>query len=169
MDVVAHGLWGALGFCPQGAKKFVAGLLVGMAPDLLSFGVFHVTRPDWIISRLSGELAGPPALSILPSYVFYSYNVTHSLLVWGLAVLLVWMVIKSPPWLMGAWGLHILCDIPTHGESYFPTPFLWPLQTPFVDGISWANPAFLVVNYVCIIVAYTAMLAYLRREKRRYL
>ncbi|MGH7826129.1 MAG: hypothetical protein ACREQ7_13260 [Candidatus Binatia bacterium] len=166
MDVLAHGLWGGLPFGPQGRRKFFAGLLVGMAPDLLSFGLFHVTHPDWIVSRLAGELSGPPALSILPAYVFYSYNVTHSLIVWLVTFFLIWIIKKSPPWLLGAWGLHIVCDIPTHVESYFPTPFLWPFPTPFVNGISWATPSFVIANYLCIITAYIVMWTYLSRTQR---
>lgn len=155
MDVVAHGLWGGALFCPQGRKKFVGGLLLGMAPDLLSFGVFHVTRPGWIINRLAGEISGPPALSILPAYVFHAYNFTHSLVVWAVVFFLLWRLTKRPPWLLGAWGLHILSDIPTHATSYFPTPFLWPFETPFVDGLSWATPEFLIANYACLIAVYT--------------
>lgn len=47
MDVVAHGLWGGVPFYAQGRKKFFAAALVGMAPDLLSFGVYHVMHPGW--------------------------------------------------------------------------------------------------------------------------
>jgi hypothetical protein len=45
MDVVAHGLWGGALFYPRGRKQFLTAALLGMAPDLLSFGVFHVTHP----------------------------------------------------------------------------------------------------------------------------
>src|SRR5512135_846841 len=114
MDVVAHGLWGGALFYPQGRKKFIAGAVIGMAPDLLSFGVFHVTHPGWITMRLAGEISGPPALSTLPPYVFHAYNLTHSLIVWSVAFLLLSSIMKKPPWLLGAWLLHILCDIPTH-------------------------------------------------------
>ena len=44
MDVMAHGLWGGALFYAQGRKEFFAGVLLGIAPDLLSFGVFHVPR-----------------------------------------------------------------------------------------------------------------------------
>ena len=40
MDVLAHGLWGGAAFSGRGKKEFWTGFLVGMAPDLLSFGVF---------------------------------------------------------------------------------------------------------------------------------
>ena len=164
MDVVAHGLWGGALFYPQGGKKFLAGVVLGMAPDLLSFGVFHITRPGWILSRLAGEISGPPAMSILPPYVFHAYNVTHSLVVWSVAFFMLWLLVKRPPWLLGAWALHILCDVPTHGSSYFPTPFLWPFHTPFVDGISWTTPEFMVANYACLISVYVGIFWYRRKS-----
>lgn len=165
MDVVAHGLWGGVPFYRRGRKKFLAGVLLGMAPDLLSFGVFHVMHPDWIILRLVGKISGPPALSILPPYVFYAYNVTHSLVVWLVLFLFVWLLTRSLPWLLGAWLLHILCDIPTHAKSYFPTPFLWPLPTPFVNGIQWSTPWFMTANYTAICAVYGAVFLYCRMKR----
>src|SRR6266542_2808646 len=88
MDVIAHGLWGGAPFFSQGRKKFFSGFLIGMAPYLLSFGVFHVMHPEWITLRLAGKISGPPALTILPPYVFHAYNLTHSLFVWAVAFLL---------------------------------------------------------------------------------
>ena len=165
MDVVAHGLWGGSLYCSKGKKQFFVALLVGMAPDLLSFGVFHATRPGWIVGRLAGEISGPPALSILPPYVFHAYNLTHSLTVWLTAFLFLHAVLKRPPWLLIPWGLHILCDIPTHGKSYFPTPFLWPLPTPFVDGISWSTSGFMTANYACLSAVYLGL--YWSQRKKR--
>jgi hypothetical protein len=165
MDVVAHGFWGGALFWRSGRRRFFAALVIGMAPDLLSFGVFHVTHPGWILSRLAGQTSGPPALSILPTYVFHSYNVTHSLVVWTTSSLLFWLLMKRPPWLLGAWLLHILCDIPTHTTAYFPTPYLWPFSTPFVNGISWATPEFMIANYFCLIAVYTGMFLYWRNTR----
>jgi hypothetical protein len=42
----------------QGRKRFLAGFLIGMAPDLLSFGFFHVTHPEWITLRFAGKISG---------------------------------------------------------------------------------------------------------------
>ena len=166
MDILAHGLWGGLAFCPKGGRKYVAGMTLGMAPDLLSFGVFHVTHPNWMLSRLAGEISGPPALSILPAYVFHAYNLTHSFVIWSMAFVLLWFLARTPPWIWAAWGLHIICDIPTHATSYFPTPFLWPFSTPFVDGFSWATREFLIANYAALVTAYGVMVLYLRKRRR---
>ena len=164
MDIVAHGLWGGAAFYPQGRKTIFAGVLIGMAPDLLSFGVFHVMNPGWITMRLAGEISGPPALAILPPYLFHAYNVTHSLVVCAATFFLLWLTTKHPPWLLSAWLLHIVCDIPTHTESYFPTPFLWPFPTPFVNGIPWSTPWLMLVNYTALIVVYCGISFYLRKR-----
>jgi membrane-bound metal-dependent hydrolase YbcI (DUF457 family) len=164
MDVVAHGLWGGVLFYRWGRKKFFAGVLLGMAPDLLSFGIFHISHPDWITLRLAGKISGPPPLAILPPFLFHAYNITHSLVVWAVIFLLIWWWTRVPPWLFGAWLLHILCDIPTHGTSYFPTPFLWPFPTPFVNGIPWSTPWFMAANYATIFVVYCFVFFYYRKK-----
>ena len=163
MDVVSHGLWGGAPFYAQGSKKCLAGVLLGMAPDLLSFGVFHVMHPGWLSQRLVGKISGPPALTVLPPYVFHAYNITHSIVVWAVAFFLLWLITKKPPWLLGAWLLHILCDIPTHAASYFPTPFFWPFPTPFVDGVPWSTPWFMAANYGTLFIVYCCLLFYFRR------
>jgi len=60
-------------------------------------------------------------------------------------------------WPFGSWGLHILCDIPTHSLRFFPTPYLWPLPTPFYNGHSWGNRTFMLANYAGIALAYLVL------------
>lgn len=165
MDILAHGLWGGAGFVSRGPKKFGLAILFGMLPDLLSFGLFHASRPDWLASRIAGELSGPPPLSILPAYVFHAYNLTHSLVIWIGLFALVWALRKQPAWVLLAWGLHILCDIPTHNSRYFPTPYLWPLPTPYVEGVPWATPWFIAANYTALLAVYLAVFWVNRRVK----
>jgi membrane-bound metal-dependent hydrolase YbcI (DUF457 family) len=166
MDVVAHGLWGGALFYPQGRKQFLAGALLGMAPDLLSFGVYHATDPGWLTERVLGNISGPPALASLPPYVFHAYNFTHSVIVWAVTFSLLWALFKKPPWLLAAWLLHIVCDIPTHVTSYFPTPFLWPLPTPFVDGVPWSTPWLMAANYAALLMVYCWLVVQCRRKGR---
>jgi membrane-bound metal-dependent hydrolase YbcI (DUF457 family) len=166
VDTLAHGLWGAVGFLPEGKKRFAAAMAIGMAPDLATFGVFHLTRPSWILARLAGEATGPPPLSILPEFVFRAYDLTHSLVVWAVLFAAVWWLARKPPALLLPWGLHILCDIPTHNSSYFPTPYLWPFDTPYVEGISWATGWFMAANYSALALAY-ATVGFCRGRGRR--
>ncbi|HWP57084.1 MAG TPA: hypothetical protein VNL14_04240 [Candidatus Acidoferrales bacterium] len=166
MDTLAHGLWGGVAFYPQGRRRFALAFLLGAAPDLFSFGVFHVSHPEWIMQRLSGRTTGPPPLDLLPPFVFHAYNLTHSLVIWGAVFALIWFFAKRPPWPFLAWGFHILCDIPTHGLSYFPTPYLWPLPTPYVAGIPWSTPWFMMTNYGALLVAYLIAFGWARRKSR---
>ncbi len=39
MDIVSHGLWGALAFGRSSRPSFWLAFVIGFAPDLLSFGV----------------------------------------------------------------------------------------------------------------------------------
>ena len=167
MDTLAHGLWGGVGFSGAGGKRFAAAIVLGMAPDLLSFGLFHLSHPGWIIEGLAGRISGPPPLASLPPWLLYSYNLTHSLIVWSALFALLWRLRKRPPLPFLAWGLHILCDIPTHGLSYFPTPYLWPLPTPYVQGIPWSRPWFMIANYTTLLVAYAAVVGHNRRRAAR--
>jgi hypothetical protein len=162
MDTLAHGLWGGAAFLRR--RTFYAGVALGMTPDLLSFGLFHVSNPGWIHRRLLGEISGPPDLAILPAYLFHAYNVTHSLIVWSGIFAVIWLARKKPPWIVAAAMLHVVCDIPTHTHRYFPTPFLWPFPTPFVDGIAWSTPGFMAANYAAIAVVYAAALGLRRRS-----
>src|SRR5438105_4033459 len=128
MDTLAHGLWGGAAFGRSSRKAFGQAFVLGMAPDLLSFGPAFAT---WAVTGFPRRVPGePPNPADIPHYVYSAYNVTHSLVVWAAAFALVWRWRKKPPVVFLAWPLHILCDIPTHTRRFFPTPFLWPLPTP---------------------------------------
>jgi len=127
--------------------------VLGMAPDLVSFGPFLISQ--WI---------NPVAMDF-PAYVHQTYNVTHSFLVWAMITSAVWSLRKAFPWVLGAWSLHILCDIPLHEISFFPTPYLWPAPTPLIDGIRWAQPRILIPNYIGLAITYAAMIGLQHRRR----
>lgn len=160
MDTLAHGLWGGVAFGRDTKKKFGWAFLLGMMPDFLSFGPFFVL---WAINGFPNRTPGePPDPSLIPAYVYHAYNVTHSIVVWVAAALLLRKITGAFPWVFAAWLLHILCDIPTHTTKFFPTPYLWPLPTPYVDGFSWGQRWFMMVNYSVLAVAY--LVFYFRRR-----
>ncbi len=161
MDIFAHGLWSVAAYkaasrAPRQPKKLWLAALFGTAPDLLAFLplllqtviIHHSIRPDFI-----GE-EGRLLATAVPEYVYMLYNVSHSLVVFLAAFGLVWLIRKKPLWEMGAWGLHILIDIPTHTSEFFPTPFLWPLSSFKTSGIAWADLRFQILNYGALIVAF---------------
>lgn len=154
MDIVSHGLWGALGFGRRSRASFWWAFFFGIAPDLFSFGIFLVLaffglaeHPDWS----SGQHPDPAQI---PAYVHSAYNVTHSLIIFSIVFGVVWLTRKKPLYILSAWGLHILMDIPTHSHEFFPTPFLWPFFEFTVNGIPWSSPIILVPNIVLLILFY---------------
>ena len=153
MDILSHGLWGGIAFGRSNRPSFWLAFVIGLAPDLLSFGILYVAvtlgmadPPDF--SR------GTPPESTIPQYVHQLYNVTHSFLVFLLVFLLVWHLHRQPLWELAAWGLHVLVDVPTHSFAFFPTPVFWPLSNWKFDGWQWMTPVILVSNYVLLAVCY---------------
>ena len=155
VDVLAHGLWGGALFGRRTRWQWRGAFLLGAAPDLLAFGPFFISQ------------FGGSGWRDFPPYVHLSYSVTHSLVVWAIMAGSVWYFRKKFPWILGAWGLHILFDIPLHELSFFPTPYLWPLPTPLVNGARWAQPAVMIPNYLALVVTYTLFIGLRHRRRMR--
>lgn len=147
MDVISHGLWGGLVFGRENKSRFFLSLLFGVFPDVFAFSYTFV---KYLI--LGRAITGP--ISYVPEYVFRLYNISHSLIVASIVVgiiLLIWGK-KGTPAL--AWPIHILFDIPTHDLVFFPTPFIWPFNTPFFDGIPWSTPWVFLMNTGVLVLLY---------------
>lgn len=143
MDTLSHGLWG---FALAHRWKFAwTAFFFGVLPDLLAF------VPHFILEH---KHFGKPALTDIGEYTFIMYNLTHSFVIFAIVFVLVYLITKKWFLPMLAWPLHTLMDIPTHELSFFPTPYLWPFPTPLVDGFSWAQPWFMALNIVALILVY---------------
>ncbi len=153
MDTLSHGLWGSYFFGKKKRRDFWAAFTIGMAPDLLSFGVFFVTNLLGITQAPNWK-AGPPDPATIPQYVHGAYNVTHSFVTFGIVFLAIWLFRKKPWIPLWAWALHIIMDIPTHSRQFFPTPFLWPLSDVTVDGIPWSVWWIFFPNLILLIILY---------------
>lgn len=158
MDTLSHGLWALAIFWGTSYRWWA--FLIGMAPDLLSFGPFFVQR------ILTGTLsAGRPDHASIPSYVPVAYNVTHSILFWVLVGALLYVVARRYWPIVGAALAHIALDIPTH-NSFYPTPFLWPFSDYRFHGISWGTPWVFALNWICLTVLFS-LIWYHEWSKRR--
>jgi hypothetical protein len=81
MDTLAHGLWGGVAFGRQSKPHYWMAFVLGMMPDLLSFGPFFIM---WAFHGFAGRTPGePPDPALIPAYVYQAYNVTHSLVIWS--------------------------------------------------------------------------------------
>jgi hypothetical protein len=150
MDIISHALWTNLIFKELPLYQRWLAIAFGVLPDLISFS--SVTFKH--MARKLMHHSDPP-LHIFPKIVFKLYNITHSLVVW----LFIFMMLKIFNFDLAAfvfmgWGLHILLDIFTHSNEYFPTPILWPLSKFHFSGINWSNPYFMLFNYLVIVFFY---------------
>jgi hypothetical protein len=164
MDVVSHGLWGAIAFGRKRPTSFSLAFAIGLAPDLLSFGIL------WMGAALGFEdkpdfSHGTPPESSIPEYIHHLYNVTHSLVVFLPVFVLAWCVLKRPLWELAAWGLHIVVDVPTHSHAFFPTPVLWPLVDWKFNGWQWDTPEILIPNFLLLLLLYAWYLSRFLRSK----
>ena len=147
MDIFAHGLWSFAIFHKRNYVWWA--VFFGVLPDILSFGIL------FFMNLFNGNLQrGPQALSTLPKWLFMAYNLTHSLVLFATIFLALFLITKSWYWPLLAWAIHILIDIPTHSTRFFPTPFLWPISNYVFNGISWATPWFMLINYLSLIIVF---------------
>ncbi|MDP1709444.1 MAG: hypothetical protein Q8L21_00970 [Candidatus Komeilibacteria bacterium] len=147
MDIISHGLWGGLAFGRKSKKVFLAAALFGMLPDLFAFTITFLTRLS------GGDFIREPIHQI-PRFVYDLYNISHSLVIalpFLLAALLIW---RKAGWIVAAWPLHILFDIVSHDLRFFPTPFVWPFNTPFFPGTAWSTPWVFFMNWGVLILLY---------------
>lgn len=153
MDIVSHGLWGALAFGRNNRRSFWLAFAIGTAPDLFSFGILWVAGTLGLSPKPDFSHGTPPE-STIPLYVHQLYDVTHSFVVFLAVFALLWLLVKRPVWELGAWGLHIVVDIPTHSFAFFPTPVLWPLFDWKFDGWQWNQSIILIPNFTVLLLLY---------------
>lgn len=153
MDIISHGLWGSITFGRKNRRSFWLAFLFGILPDFLAFAPFTLAM-FLGLSNHEWHFGEPPNPEVFPSYIYDVYNISHSLPVFALVFILLWIIFRRPIWEFSAWGLHILFDIPTHSTNFFPTPFLWPVSDLYVSGISWGQPIIFVPNVILLVILY---------------
>jgi hypothetical protein len=166
VDILSHGLWGAIAFGRRNRSSFWLAFFIGLAPDLLSFGILHISATLGFDQQPDFSHGTPPESSI-PQYVHHLYDITHSVIVFLIVFLLVWWRLKRPLWELSAWGLHVLVDVPTHSHAFFATPVFWPLFDWKFNGWQWMTPSILIPNYVLLLLLYAWYLSRQAGMKRK--
>lgn len=167
MDILAHTLWtnaGARAANKVAQKKggrFHVSVgwtaFFGVAPDFFAFTI------PFIIGMYRAIFLGQPFIRghHAPTVggfdlAAYLYQFSHSLVIWALVFVLVWILSKRPRWELLGWALHILIDIPSHAIGFYPTPFLFPLsEYRFPYGISWGNTWYMIINYSALLFVWS--------------
>lgn len=150
MDYFAHGFWSYIFF--HWTKKPWLAIIFGLLPDTASWFIYL------LYSLITSSGGGRPILSEIPDWVWTLYGISHSIIIAGLVLLLLYFCIGRIPWYVFAWPIAILMDIPTHTREFLPTPFLWPVSEWHFPGISWGTTTFMLVNYSLIFLCLTYIL-----------
>lgn len=165
MDIISHGLYGGVAFGRKSKKDYAIAFLFGILPDLVAFGPFFLLA-FLGFAPLPFDRIEPPNNNLIPSYVHSIYNMSHSLVIYGLFFALLWVLGKKAfAMLTLGWPLHIIVDMPLHTKNFFPTPFLWPVSDLHIDGIPWSRPYIFLPNVIFIIIVYSIW--YYRSKKRK--
>jgi len=157
MDYLSHGLWSYTFF--HKIKNPAYAVLFGLLPDTFSWGIFAFYNLIFL------EGLGRPVLERIPGWMFTLYNITHSLVVIGVLIILVYIIFKKVPIYIYAWPIAVIMDIFTHTRDFLPTPFLWPISGWKFSGLSFANPIFLIANYSLLIIALSYIIIKKIRKK----
>ena len=108
MDTISHALWGKGLF---GYRKYKwLPLFFGAIPDLSSFGVYFLF--NLIVNPTTMQL-GKPELSEIPSWVFTLYDISHSIIIAAIFILIAYFLKKDFCFPMLAWPFHIVLDFYT--------------------------------------------------------
>jgi hypothetical protein len=172
MDTFSHGLWGAaaaLGWARLGhvSRAQVAGAaLLGLAPDLaqaVPVAGWALTQADPIAALARFAFATPGREAAMPAAItlasHHLHCAMHSLFFAFLATLVAWRSLPALLVPLAGWWLHIALDIPSHSQSYYAVPFLYPFSYWGFDGVAWKTPWMLAANYGALALAY-ALLAW---------
>lgn len=168
MDILAHMLWANYGARQANKSLIKKGKRIiklpevtfwSVFPDLFAFGIPLILSIPVLIQN-GFILERPSAFGI--SATLYQYS--HSIVLWAVVFVLVWIWSKRPRLELFGWALHILIDIPSHSATFYPTPFLFPIsEYRFVDGISWGNTWFMIINYTLLLVV--SLYLFTRKQK----
>lgn len=155
VDFVSHALWGGAAFGRKNRASFLLAVGISILPDVLTeglFGVLHLMN----VGGMPRWEQGHPNITDYPMFAQNLYNATHSLVIFVIVFVLSGIVTRRPVWIIAAWGLHILIDIPTHSLVLFPTPFLWPISDVRINGIDWDTSVVWTIDLVLLIIVYSA-------------
>src|SRR5688500_20353162 len=106
MDILSHGLWGGIAFGRKSRRSFWLAFAIGLAPDLLSFGILWTA----VILGLADPpdfSHGTPPESTIPPYVHHLYDVTHSFLVFLFLFLLILFFSHSLGCVVAHWFMSV--------------------------------------------------------------
>lgn len=169
MDILAHALYGATFFSRTGlagGRRVPRGPYTsdwtvwvaagfGALPDLSSIGVTFVQM------LIHGDSI---SFHNLPPYLYVLYHCTHSFVISGLFLSLLWVAARPLVVPALAWPLHIVMDSFSHGDGRWQTMMLYPVSECHYHGINWwQHPGFIALYWGLLPILWTGISLWRRR------
>lgn len=177
MDIFAHAIWTNVAATvarkrqertERNYKKLVSVAWTtfwGIFPDLFAFTIpFVIGVWSMVVGTVAPLAKESWPIGLRGNLAPMLYNYSHSLVVWAVVFLIVWVIYKRPRWELFGWLLHILIDIPSHANGFYLTPVFYPLfNWKFTHGISWAHPIYMLINYSLMVIVWSVLMFYRRK------
>ncbi len=140
---ITHGIMGYVLFGYQG-------LIMGIMPDIIGLTRYFY---NLLFIHKTIDFNKPPEerapLDKMDKLDWLLYNITHSLIIWGLIYILF-----RKKYIFAA-IISIIMDIFLHSKNIWVGPaFLYPLSDYRFDGIHWYNEGLLISFIILIIMIY---------------
>lgn len=167
MDIIAHGLWAGLGVRwltrdkPVSTKLAAASIGLSMLPDvvhMLPLGLWAAFGDGSLDQLMAYATAIPGAEPDMPHWLHqwshHLHCLLHSAVIAAAATLASWRW-RSKLWLpLAGWWLHIVIDVFTHSNDFYPVPVLYPITYQGFDGVAWNTPWFMLLNYTALLLGW---------------
>lgn len=178
MDIFAHGLWVGAGLRANQRSEAVAKstviltIALAMVPDLghmlpVALWSLFSGAPGALLDYLLASPGQEPAMPT--SVAWWSHHlhcILHSGIVSAAVTTLLWAKLRRF-WLpLAGWWSHIVIDIFTHSQDYYPVPVFYPVSDWGYDGLAWNTPGFMLANYLALGVVWTLLISRNKRAHR---
>jgi hypothetical protein len=163
MDILAHTLWAGSGLLLWRGKKSTTSKTIlltsalAAVPDLLhllpvaAWSAFHETS---LLSLRQYVLAIPDKQPLLTPLItllaHHLHCIMHSAITAGAISLLICTILRSFWIPLVGWWSHIVIDVFTHSNDFYPSPVFYPVTMKGFNGIAWNEPWFVLLNYTVL-------------------
>lgn len=166
MDIVAHSLWAGVGIVvaarrwPVSANQARTTVALAALPDigqLIPIAMWALVGDGTWAALRAWALATPGTEPWVPAGVqAWSHTLhclMHSAIVASIITTIAWLRWRWVLVPLAGWWSHIVIDVFTHSNDYYPSPVLYPITERGFDGIAWPTPWFMALNYAALAAA----------------
>ncbi len=89
----------------------------------------------------------PLLTPLVTLFAHHLHCIMHSALTAGAISLFICFVLRRFWIPLLGWWSHIVIDVFTHSNDFYPSPVFYPITMKGFNGVAWNEPWFIFVNY----------------------